>query len=615
MKKELLCMLFMLTLLATMISATQVKAVPNGPVGIWHLDEGETAPPAGGGSIAYDSSGMGNNGNLSGGKFGNGLLFDGTSGYVNVSDAPTGGLDGLTALTVEAWIKPDTVTIQSIVSKLDIYTWPWSYDLLLLYNEVYFEVYDATGAYLHYNLTSGANILAGQWYHVAGTWEYDSLATQSVIKIYVDGVEIPGTGYDLGVSSMADASAPVNIGSFAGTYFFDGVIDEVRISNIARTSFDLNNAPSVDADTVALWHFDESMGTTVYDETANDFDGDMINGVSWNGPVWTSYAKVGSSALSFDGINDYVNVLDDASLNPTSAISVEAWFNATDITGQTHPPIVKKTDANAGYALEINSGDSMLRFWVNVGGTWISSPASAALSTLTWYHAVGTYDGSTVRLYVDGVEQGTGTAQSGTIAPASNPLRIGTDPANAGRYFNGIIDEVRIYNKALSANEIALQYLGIYEWRFLPPYHVAKKTASTFPLKFALYDAYGNFFTVPSGTIKMLVYGPYTSVDPASGGPTTTPPAPTTNPAWNPSAQLKYNATTVVGGISESTFPKDSTSPSNDYRLRISSDNYIVNWHTNIAPDPAGKYLVVFVWKTNGTTYYWWYWPYQLKAK
>ena len=87
------------------------------------------------------------------------------------------------------------------------------------------------------------------------------------------------------------------------------------------------------------------------------------------------------------------------------------------------------------------------------GAGWATSTSPSALSTGTWYHAVGTYDGSNIRLYLNGV-QATSTTQTGSLASASGALNIGRDPSNTLKLWNGLIDEVKVYNRAISANEV-----------------------------------------------------------------------------------------------------------------------------------------------------------------
>ena len=169
-------------------------------------------------------------------------------------------------------------------------------------------------------------------------------------------------------------------------------------------------------------------------------------------------AGVVGQAFGLDGVDDYVNIPDDSSLSP-STITVDAWFYATDISGQLVPPLLKKSHDRDGYALEMagESGDH-LAFWVSVSGVgWVRSDI-VYLSTNTWYHVAGTYDGSDIKVYLNGQPQGTPTSVTGSIEPISSPLYIGSDPSSQGRFFKGLIDEVEIYNRALSASEIQAIY-------------------------------------------------------------------------------------------------------------------------------------------------------------
>jgi len=608
MRKELLCAVFMLTLLATIMPAMPVKASPASPVGIWHFDEGI-------GSVAYDSSGTmpPNDGTLSGGKFGNGLLFDG-SGYVEVPDSASLEITG--TITLEAWIfaesfgSGDAFGLQrEIVGKWeDTNLGTASYILFTYGTKLRFHVSD-TG-YDAYSIEGSTDLLTNTWYHVAGV--YDG----TYLKVYVNGVS-DATPVNIGTITIQQTSIPVRVGAYrySGGWiaFFDGVIDEVRISDNVRYTVDFTpTGPfSTDANTMGLWHFDESVGTTAFDSSgllpAND---GAINGASWNGPIWTMDAKYGPSALSLDGTNDYVAVSDSASLHP-SVFTIDVWIKPF-IQSRWSRVLEKYWDAGTGartapylsYALVLGEDpiSGSISFLLGDGTTLYKlTSVQDAISDNVWTHIVATYDGSEMRLYINGVEDfNSPNIVSVTVAYSADPLYIGArvDPIYPV-YFNGIIDEVRIYNTALSAEEIALHSLGVYGWTWLPPYKT--KAGATLPLKFALYDAYGSFFSVPTGsTVKMeLFQGPK---DPASGGPSSSPPS------WYATSTPICYATTPVPGVPTSTFPKDSMFPSNDYKLRISSDTYIVNWHTNIAPNTPGPYVAVFTWDTGTAlgTFYWW---------
>lgn len=182
-------------------------------------------------------------------------------------------------------------------------------------------------------------------------------------------------------------------------------------------------------------------------------DGEIITGATWQ----TEDMCVSEKCLSFDGTNDYVRVPASSTLDPTSSITISTWVNANNITSQTVPPIVKKAGATSGYALEINHLDSKVRLWLYISGGWISSNGYL-LSTNKWYHITGVYDGSNIKLYIDGAQAVSPVSQTGDFTASTEDLAIGWDTINTTRFFNGRIDDVKIYPYARSADQIKLDY-------------------------------------------------------------------------------------------------------------------------------------------------------------
>ncbi len=132
----------------------------------------------------------------------------------------------------------------------------------------------------------------------------------------------------------------------------------------------------------------------------------------------------------------------------TTAMTLEVWVNPSTTTGWWTDVIYKGDDT---YYLEAMSpaGEPV------AGGTWASNQnlfGPAALTINTWTHLAATYDGATVRLYVNGTQVASG-ARSGPLAPSTHPLQIGGDSIY-GQYFAGLIDDVRVYNVALTAAQI-----------------------------------------------------------------------------------------------------------------------------------------------------------------
>lgn len=192
------------------------------------------------------------------------------------------------------------------------------------------------------------------------------------------------------------------------------------------------------------------------DGTADDAVG-TNNGVMQNGATFVP--GLSDQAFSLDGIDDYVSVADVPELNPTEAITVSVWVNRTAIVGFADP-IVKKAGMVGGsqlrgYALEFSSSNPIdVIFWVYLDGLGWSRNEQAHIPFGEWTHISGVYDGSNIRLYVNGVLIGTPGLVSGTIGQSTNELNIGRDPANPNRLFHGLIDEVTIYNRALTQAEI-----------------------------------------------------------------------------------------------------------------------------------------------------------------
>ncbi|MBI3597607.1 MAG: PxKF domain-containing protein [Nitrospirae bacterium] len=181
------------------------------------------------------------------------------------------------------------------------------------------------------------------------------------------------------------------------------------------------------------------------DGNANDLIGSN-HGALMNGATF-SPGTVGQ-AFSFDGLDDFVNVPDAASLDITNQITIEAWIKPTALGGR----IVDKITPGGpdGYLLDTYSGHLRLIIGpYNLFGT-------TTLSLDTFMHVAGVYDGSTMKVYVNGALDGSFPLT--LPIPTNNlPLRIGIDQYG-GSLYNGLIDEVGIYNRALDASEIQAIY-------------------------------------------------------------------------------------------------------------------------------------------------------------
>lgn len=201
--------------------------------------------------------------------------------------------------------------------------------------------------------------------------------------------------------------------------------------------------------TAAWWHFNEGSGITASDASGNGNAGALGNASLWTYPTWVVAGRFGN-ALNFNG-SQFVNVSHSSSLNLTGNMTVEAWVNL-NLT-QLGPSAVV-LGRNASYYLKAYPAG----FWANASGSFAGASSADDLRGTGWHFLAGTYDGSAIRFYIDGVLKTT-TPASGSIASNQNNLFIGSYNGTA-EFFNGTIDEVRMVNRTLSADEVALDYVG-----------------------------------------------------------------------------------------------------------------------------------------------------------
>lgn len=158
-------------------------------------------------------------------------------------------------------------------------------------------------------------------------------------------------------------------------------------------------------------------------------------------------------ALSFNGSNTVVTVPNATELNPTAALTLEAWVNVTNTGNQA---LIHKWANGSQYSLEIfNNTASFVINSVSGGVQVINSPTNFPINQ--WVHVVGVYDGSTLKIYENAVEKGS-KSFTGSINSGTGNLTLGKRSEINSGYLNGSLDEVRIWNIALSASQISTYY-------------------------------------------------------------------------------------------------------------------------------------------------------------
>ncbi|MBU2543665.1 DUF2341 domain-containing protein [Patescibacteria group bacterium] len=431
------------------------------PVAEWKMDEKT-------GSYAYDTSGNGNTGSLAGSpvwrsagecKVGACLTLDRVDDRMTVNHSTS--LEPA-SITVEAWIKLNDIGDRHIL----ITKW-------LGYS---FEISAARYPYFRLNgisptdLYSSQAITWGRWHHIAAT--LDNATKQR--RIYLDGVN---TGSETVTGSISYNQAGLAI-PYSSATWASGAIDQVKIYDYARTpaqiAYDYNRGGPA-----GWWKMDECQGGTANDASGNGNNGTITIGATgsqtavgtcttastaWGNGVTGKY----NSSLNFDGTDDYIEITDPATSNwpldisNSNTMSISAWIKPS--AGDYRTIVSKGYNSTDGsYALRITRDSEPIKAFFQVynsSGTIGSAGTYSNISNGTWYHITGVYNGSQVCFYVNGKLDGSCGSLTGNIKTNDLPLRFGrlSTAAAATEYFPGQIDDVRIYNYALTDNQVKTLY-------------------------------------------------------------------------------------------------------------------------------------------------------------
>ena len=437
--------------------------INQGLVGYWSFDGSDIS-----GTTVTDLSGNGNDGTINGatptvGKLGQGLKFNGTSDYVDMGDPSNGLLDmGTSDITLSAWIKPSGLgdADQYFINKKAYCDYGYDFRYVPSTGQVYSRM-QSDGGCGGASLSSGPGTVATNvWTHVVAVFDRDGYQ-----RIYVNG---EASGAPVDISSFKDVdnsnSQIFNIGNRDGSDFLQGQIDEVRIYNRALTAGEVGelyrtgqekiNAPMT-GNTNGLagyWSFDGSdiSGTTVTDLSGNGNDG-TINGAT------PTVGKLGQG-LSFNGTSDYVNLSSNPISNFTNANTVCAWALTSDNTywiNSYDQTIVNFYQDSSNYVRfgssqnTVPAGTLLINYRYNNTTVQLKSPNSLFANN-TWNYVCYTWDGSNLALYANGTVLPYTTTGGYSATPGN---RIGTRGTSEGLW-KGIVDDVRIYSRALTAGEI-----------------------------------------------------------------------------------------------------------------------------------------------------------------
>ena len=264
--------------------------------------------------------------------------------------------------------------------------------------------------------------------------------------VYADGAPTPGAA----VTGQVD-SPLVN-----GTTYYYAVFaedDEVQWNDTVTPGSNADMGTPTEPGAVApvgYWQFELASGTTAADSSTYGNDGTILGAIR----VIDGSAD-GSNALLFDGVNDYVSVPADGSLDITGSFTIEAWVKLNEKDWHC---LVERGVSGNRYGLWYNGTENRL-YVISAGqaGPQSASSATVVIEDGTWHHVAGVYEsGVGARFYVDGIQVATATDGTNDSATTSGELRIGRSTAFGKWYADGVVDEVLVHAEALSEGELNL---------------------------------------------------------------------------------------------------------------------------------------------------------------
>ncbi|RMD46230.1 MAG: LamG domain-containing protein, partial [Aquificota bacterium] len=393
-------------------------------------------------------------------------VFDGVDDYIIIPDSDDWAF-GNNDFTIAVWVKFNSVvtpSIQGLISDWEAAggsnrAWElWKRSS----NEIRFQAWDSSGSIL-ISLTSSTPVTSGKWYHVVVQ------RNGTISRLFLDGV-VESTDSTAG-GVISNSQSPLLIsgewktGFTSVQYIVNGLLDEIVIYNRSLSDSEIallyNEGVGYkhtgnENGLVGVWHMDESSWQI------QDTSGNGNNGTSYNGTLYDANGKL-NSGLSFDGVDDYVeSPITGLSASPQET-SISFWLKGNSWSVSDTPLTV----INSGDTSD--KGDIIFRytaantFTLYVGqdgsNSWDQIDFTSFPADFAWHFISATYSkGNIIKLYFDGVEVGS---TASTLFPSTlSKLRIGTadDLTGSSYYFNGTIDEVAIWNRSLSAEEVKAIY-------------------------------------------------------------------------------------------------------------------------------------------------------------
>lgn len=401
------------------------------------------------------------------------MHFDGTDSLV----APNSAALMSDFTTISFWVKPDELPASGEVFLLSNGGWQERWKASLpSHGKVVFTT-NATSGISDMDAGNGNELVVGQWKHVVLVHD----GTQD--KIYVNGVLANSKNVS---GALNDTGHPLGIGfnPIDGGNNFKGSLDEIQVYNRALSAAEIaalyaaqNMAPNITDKLVANYTFDGNADDqTPYHNNA-EVEGAQLSNDRFDRA---------NHAYHFDGVDDYVEAENSPQLISNYA-TVSFWVKPDELPASGEVFLISLGGWQERFKVSLpNHGKAV---WTTNGTSSISDMDAGTGNELVvgvWKHLVFTHDGTSDKIYIDGVPVAT-KGVTGTLNGTTKPLGIGYNPIDVANYFHGSIDEVQLYNVALNDAEIA----ALYAAQSTPP-AVTDVEAPSAPLNLAGEVSFNN---------------------------------------------------------------------------------------------------------------------------
>jgi hypothetical protein len=329
-------------------------------------------------------------------------------------------------------------------------------------NKPYITYKNQSSSYV--NAIATTAMVTNQWYFLLGSYN------GSHLNMYVNGI-LENSTYAPS-PPLYNYNGEVTIGWLAASNYFNGTIDEVMIFNRSLTQAEItnlynnqsqgvrNSGLETDSNLVSYYKLDELSGTSASDSKGTN-TGTLTGYPTDTSPAWNSTGGYdGSGAYRFDGVNDYIN-LGKSLLSGSDDFTINFWVKSSG-SQNTYVDIISQGHNNpsfTGFVFEYGYPTATsLYFTGGDGSNWYGLNYNYDLeSDFNWHYLSVTKNGRNLTIYKEGVPLAS-TLYS--LGYGTHNFFIGKDAYISGREFNGTIDNVQIFNRALSADEILAMYNG-----------------------------------------------------------------------------------------------------------------------------------------------------------